>query len=1367
MRQNEIAKASVGDDAVKKMCVGETQVWPTRYDCVLMAVPVTDSANYTMSTIPAAGGQATVQYWAIISQSGREITRYIVSSQYLQIQFQEEINSQWVTPQNFTNVYDSANTRWIWHANDRGNNGVHEGDIPQNAPARKSRVKASYSGTYQNVAVGGETQWIEMTQNGNNVRLTSSPYVNLTLNIDKYKTSASPAPAKGTSATDQTALDANATASYDQQFNYQFYDAETKTLGVIYQRVVVDALTSENFTFSLRATDDPTSSVISWASIQGTPTSSGATVRFVNRETDNGDARSAYLHATYSGTGASVTAAKIQVYQQANKKHFESTAYNSYTVLVATAPDGEPHEVIGIDAAEQWVYLFGTALFIDTYSWPSQHPNTTEDRPVSQAPTRIACQGIPDGNIDLANRKVKIPANTGISGRTFTINGYYTYNSTEKGDDVQVSQGYVAITFGNLSVVTFEYEDIPAYGGTVRPTIGLQLELYQGTRRVGVAYGRKEDDTDASTIMLENVEYGVSKTATITYYVNDTLDSSGYGAVYKESRGHNEDTYDTTAAENCWIHAVISDISKQVDSSKVSVMQTANHKHIVSETVKGYSFYIYPYSVSASQSVVSFYGVADYDVEYSWDSNAPHTYGETSGYENPSDVVQQSGVTASINLDSREITIPENQGFDDREFVFRGYLGNYYDDVIVSQSASTSLRYDTPIVGLSYEELYAGVTTGYPTITVSQKVWAGNTLYDTLEGRLEDGYRSGTARGDHLTASFEVHGNFEGTATNGATFYPYTGGIKTASRGTTPSTTTRNVATGVKVYIDINGLRGSNTAYTAVQEANIETVTPPYNSCSSLTLSFDPSSLPSAGSTWVAITARASGTETAQRKDYASGEHTGGEETSYTNRIVTLDTLRVNGSYKSDKTGWTADNSHTESTKEYTVVGTYGDNSKIGSKSITQAADAKSDWLTRDYIVSVSISSNTVSASGGQASISASGSHTKYKKWTNSDNADVAGTVTTGVADTPTLSIVDIYGSAYAGSAYWLDGSTLKHRNMGTDDITESVKVRATNNYATADTSIIQASNTKQYGTISMEVNSVYIAPSETTKLFKASCPITFTSGASGGTLTSEGFNWSFRLKGNDGKRDYTFGSVNSSGQMPVTFGSLGTNEVTTTKDTVVRATLKADSSRYKDSATLTEQTNTTSKSLTVNWSNPSPINGIGGSINVGVVTATYNTDYTSGASVPTSVAAATIAASIQLSGSGFSKSYSSGNTYVVVSAAANPDYSNSRSCTLTATYMGKSASTEVVQKNRPYRVEYTTSGGKINAVLYNTNSSTHNYTFNVDKMENGVHTVLLDQIANNLFPGFNRTVAGVSTSPSSNSLTVSVTKVDGETVIT
>ena len=292
---------------------------------------------------------------------------------------------------------------------------------------------------------------------------------------------------------------------------------------------------------------------------------------------------------------------------------------------------------------------------------------------------------------------------------------------------------------------------------------------------------------------------------------------------------------------------------------------------------------------------------------------------------------------------------------------------------------------------------------------------------------------------------------------------------------------------------------------------------------------------------------------------------------------------------------------------------------------------------------------------------------------------------------------------------------------------------------------------------------SQYIAASGGAVPFTVSCPITWTSGYNDPGLSTSDFTFSFRSKGNSSKRTYTF--EDGTGTKIATFGSLGTNEVTSEKDTVVKATHSSAGSAEK---TLTERVNTiTNKVLTVNWNitgmpSSGKMSGMGGTLTVKVSSASIQSTYSSGASTsPTSVTASTILNNTTASGTGFTFTHTYGSTTSTLKAVYNPSTSASRDCVLTVSYSNATATKTITQDHINHEVSYETQSGTVKAFIKNTdNSNSHSFTYNV--IYDG--TEIVPEITSTWSAGEKRQVGGGQTG---HILTAQVSKEDGVSRVT
>lgn len=240
--------------------------------------------------------------------------------------------------------------------------------------------------------------------------------------------------------------------------------------------------------------------------------------------------------------------------------------------------------------------------------------------------------------------------------------------------------------------------------------------------------------------------------------------------------------------------------------------------------------------------------------------------------------------------------------------------------------------------------------------------------------------------------------------------------------------------------------------------------------------------IPCAGGT-IAISGYWNGYYTTEYNEYYSGDSTGGVRSYVTNKPANPEQYKIgSGSWVDGAVvNITTNNNHSTSVKTYNIYGKFGGVSTTYAKSLYQAADTQSDYLTRDYAIDyLTISNSTIAANGGSASISARGKHTRYKKW-NSDNADVSGTVST-IYDAPNLFTYNMSSPDSNPNAFSITGTskdtttgittaTLEHRHMhkvtgpngsaGTD----SVQVKASNNGADDYSAAQTATNARDNGT--------------------------------------------------------------------------------------------------------------------------------------------------------------------------------------------------------------------------------------------------------------------------------------------------------------
>ena len=407
----------------------------------------------------------------------------------------------------------------------------------------------------------------------------------------------------------------------------------------------------------------------------------------------------------------------------------------------------------------------------------------------------------------------------------------------------------------------------------------------RNTATLSALLDQKKVCTFDSNATYNYMTYNAATTTDFTFSSDAWLSFSGATATMA-SRGTNYDANKRSAAIAC--------IFQGTTRGSITVYQAPN---IYADTFTRYSdfwLYTYPYSLDDTDTSFSVRGQLEYEERHRYSSEEYDDWAYA-GYTtvNPTVTsVTSSPSVSGISFSGNTVTVPANTSGDDIEYTaYASYTdpdGGVWDGYSTSITQSgVAYTYGNPVVYLEYPEIAADGGTVYPYVAFSQsRSWPGGS--DTITGELDEGDTYGYASDG---SRFNV--SFYGNSASPGTFYSRDGRVNIGTRGTIPGGV-RNAATNCRVYLSCNG-RGSYSSYVSVtQEANEEEITPASNNCSSLTISFSPSSIPNAGYTVVSIVAKASGTETTERKDYTSGDHTGGVATSYSNRTVTLDTLKVN-----------------------------------------------------------------------------------------------------------------------------------------------------------------------------------------------------------------------------------------------------------------------------------------------------------------------------------------------------------------------------------------------------------------------------------------------------------------------------------------
>lgn len=474
------------------------------------------------------------------------------------------------------------------------------------------------------------------------------------------------------------------------------------------------------------------------------------------------------------------------------------------------------------------------------------------------------------------------------------------------------------------------------------------------------------------------------------------------------------------------------------------------------KTYTGFEITLNETDLPSTGGTVTVTGTAYYDYTpiYTWTSGSTSSGSTT---HNNTEAATPSTLTASpsagvvINDAKTQITFPANTGSTAMDYTISSTWNGFSAAPVIASVNVVTYTYGVPVVTILYEDLGqgyqigAGEQTVFPLITFTQSRTSSNGDVTTISGSLADGATTGTAS-DGSTFSLS---RINGSSVSGAgRFSTANAGVTSYSRGTTVGSA-RVAAQYIYVRLQCHGLTGDsydNHGYVSVtQQANAATTTPESTVYSSVVINgfkiggSTVTGIPNCTRTAVSVDVRATWTFTAERTDYTSGDYTGGAVTEHINEVVTPAQLFVNGTNMGAISSFYATNQHTTSTKTWTVKATYS-GLESDTRSIVQAADSQVT-ATRNYTASLSVSSNTVSASGGYATLVASAGHEEYKYWA-SDNQEISGSSS---QKTDGVTIVKRSG----GTRFTLSGATVTHQNMAKDQTTDTVVYYARNDSQT------------------------------------------------------------------------------------------------------------------------------------------------------------------------------------------------------------------------------------------------------------------------------------------------------------------------------
>ena len=248
---------------------------------------------------------------------------------------------------------------------------------------------------------------------------------------------------------------------------------------------------------------------------------------------------------------------------------------------------------------------------------------------------------------------------------------------------------------------------------------------------------------------------------------------------------------------------------------------------------------------------------------------------------------------------------------------------------------------------------------------------------------------------------------------------------------------------------------------------------------------------------------------------------------------------------------------------------------------ITQQAGAKVYSAWSAWAVSISASTQTIGASGGSSTITTNASRSRTWTWNG-----VGTTYTDTETDTPTLS-----GSA---SGFTLSGKTVTASNNTTTS-SRSITITATSNSVSKSITITQSAGAKVYGnwsawTVNISADKTSIGATGGTATISTSASRTRSYtwngvAGSGGTETGNG--------------SPTLSKVNGDGNWTSPKVTYGNNTSTSSKSTVIRATIDSTTKDITISQSAGAKQYSAWSAWTVNISNSGNVAASGGSSNI------------------------------------------------------------------------------------------------------------------------------------------------------------------------
>lgn len=580
-----------------------------------------------------------------------------------------------------------------------------------------------------------------------------------------------------------------------------------------------------------------------------------------------------------------------------------------------------------------------------------------------------------------------------------------------------------AITgYGTPTGGTMSYATIPASGGTVSSgTIG-------GTVSQTRTYTSGSSDT-YSQATPTNGTYGTAITA------------SNLGATIKNA---------------ATVGTLIYTYTLNGKTGTVGNIVTQAGNYVTSLTLSSGTF-SYPTisagATSATPTVKGFVGTFKFTSGGSTTTTPGSTYGELTTSITYSLSASQNGFTAVnsssgvLTATSRGTTIgtARSSGTVTRKITCTWTPASAYPGNTVTGTTSSTATCTQALNKVVSATITVAGTLSYPTVIPAK----GGTSSPTVNSGCIWTYSSGAQA---VPSGYTASVSYSMTAGNGFTINTSTGVVTASSRGTTPGAArSSNPISHLVTYSYTNPSSVGGDTISATTTATGAVCTQAANGFSddSMKLHFGSWT----GANTVSVEAKASTTAMYLEvtRLYDSGEYQPGHNVTTGGTFTVLGTgFSISGSNVIAASRGTT----TGAARSGTVTGKY--NALTATGTITQAENkiTNSDYNASNsqWSVGATIGSG-MTAAGGSATITRSASHlhTNYRLY-SSGSTD--GPFEDTVVDNVNLSIV-----SNGNNRFSLSGTTLTHSNMGTNAVTDTVTVRATN-----------ASNTSTYKDVSASI---------------------------------------------------------------------------------------------------------------------------------------------------------------------------------------------------------------------------------------------------------------------------------------------------------